>query len=288
MACHNLALHPLVISTFHQFLFIFIAGFTSARSTIRPLGFIIYLLTTAVALSSFTDYVEPPGWVARTVASAFPQITLTYFERIIVRRITFEDHGGKLASDEKPNGVANGAANGFANGTANGAAKSESTAKANPGKLAQFRSRYAFGQLVASSMRGLGTSWQIKHIHHFDPNDPSYVPARWGFVARNLLQFVTCYFIHRFCTDVQLSLDRDLMTPENVSFFTRLGELSLEEVKVRYAATVTTVFSIYCFIQGGYSLGAAGAALVNSEAIKDWRPIFGKLSSCYCMRRFWA
>ncbi|SPO01745.1 related to TRI7 - trichothecene biosynthesis gene cluster [Cephalotrichum gorgonifer] len=274
----TLLFHPLVISTFHQFLFIFIAGFTSARSILRPLGFIVYLLTTWFSLSMFDDYVQAPGWVARTVASAFPQISLTFFERMIVRKITFEVHGNNVASGEAPKGTTT-------NGNAKGAG---SAAKLGPGKISGFRSRYAFGQQVASSMRGLGTPWEIKHIHHFDSRDPTFLPSRGMFIVRNLLKVVACYFGHRFCITTQLNLDHSLMLPEHVPFLRRIGELSATEVGLRYIATVTTVLSIYCFIQGGYSLGAAASVMLNSKAIKDWRPIFGDLSDAYCLRNFWA
>ena len=273
MSCPRLLFHPLVISTFHQFLFIFIAGFTSAHSVLRPLGFLVFLLTTWFALSTFTDYVEPPGWVARTVASAFPQISLTYFERLIVRKITYETHGTPTASD------------GASSGTAKPVAPVVNTWS---NKLAVFRSRYTFGQLVASSMRGLGTPWEIKHIHQFDPKDATFLPSRGSFVIENLFSVVGCYFTHKFCINTQLGLDQSFMMPENVPIFRRMGELSATELKVRYIATVTTVTSIYCFIKGGYSLGAAASVLLNPNAIKDWRPIFGPLSDSYSLRRFWS
>ncbi|MBE3048274.1 hypothetical protein IMZ48_38380 [Candidatus Bathyarchaeota archaeon] len=277
-----LFLHPLVISALQQFLFIFIAGFTSASSVLRPLGFLVFLLTTWVALSSFNDYVQPPGWVARTVASAFPQISLTYFERMVVRKITFEAHGiNNEASGEVPNGTAKEASSGHAKG-------GNPAPKTGRGKVKSFRSRYAFGQLVASSMRGLGTPWEIRHIHQFDSRDPSFLPSPRTFVVRNLLQVVACYFLHKFCVNTQLSLDQSLMMPGNVPILRRLGEISMEELRIRYIATVATVMSIYCFIQGGYSLGAAISVLLNPKAVKDWRPIFGELSESYCLRRFWA
>ncbi|KAM7198352.1 cytochrome p450 3a7 [Rhypophila sp. PSN 637] len=254
MGCH-LYLHPLVISTLQQFLFTLIAGFTSANSLFRHLGLVIFFLCNYVALSFFTDYVEPPGWVARTVASAFPQITLTYFERMIVRKIAYDDGSAVRVSNSKP---------------------------------PSFNQRYKFGNLVATSMRGLDTPWEVKHLHPFSSSDKSYVPSPGIFILRNVLAAVACYLTHRLCITTQLALDQNFMSPSHVPFFRRVGDISLDELKVRYMATVTTVMSIYCFIQGGYSLGSAASVMLDSTAVKGWRPVFGELSEAYCLRQFWA
>ncbi|KAK3315646.1 membrane bound O-acyl transferase family-domain-containing protein [Apodospora peruviana] len=272
MTCHPLYLHPLVTSTFQQLLFTFIAGFTSPNSILRPLGFVIFLLCNYVALSSFTDYVEPPGWVARTVASAFPQITLTYFERMIVRKIAYDSSivntNSRKSDDAAPNG------NGHV--------------AASDNKPPSFSQRYKFGNLVATSMRGLGTPWEVRHLHPFRSSDKSYVPPPGIFILRHVLAAVACYFTHRLCITTQLALDQNFMSPGHVLFFRRVGDVSLDELKVRYIATVTTVTSIYCFIQGGYSLASAASVMLDSSAVKGWRPVFGELSESYCLRQFWA
>ncbi|KAI9164116.1 hypothetical protein HJFPF1_05753 [Paramyrothecium foliicola] len=262
MAC-RLYLHPLLISTIQQFFFIYVAGFTTRDSILRPVGFGIFLISTFVALSNFHDFVEPPGWVARTVASAFPQISLTYFERMIVRKIEFNGTS-VMAHTEKD-------------------AKIQSMSVAT-----NLRSRYVFGQEVASSMRGLGTSWEIKNIHHFDSKNPSYVPPAAVFVSANLLKSIICFFTHRFCINTQLALNQRYMSPQYVPIFRRLQDLSFAELQVRYIATIATVVSIFCFIQGGYSLAAAASVVANPRAVKDWRPIFGTLTDSHCLRLFWS
>ncbi|KAG4267187.1 hypothetical protein FPRO04_04799 [Fusarium proliferatum] len=256
MAC-RLYLHPLVISTAQQFFFIYIAGFTSRTSILRPVGFIIFLISTFVALATFEDFVEPPGWVSRAIISAFPQISLTYFERMIVRKIAYAEDREK--KDQEPQS-----------------------------RIAEFRKRYVFGQKVASSMRGLGTPWEIRNIHHFDSQDPTYVPAATPFVCINLLKVLLCYFVHKMCITTQLSLDQQYMAPNYVPIFRRVSEVTLAELQVRYIATVTTVVSIFCFIQGGYSLASAVSVTMNPKAVKDWRPIFGELTESYCLRQFWS
>ncbi|KAF7557886.1 hypothetical protein G7Z17_g252 [Cylindrodendrum hubeiense] len=263
MAC-RLYLHPLLISTVQQFFFIYVAGFTSRDSVLRPIGFVLFLLSTFVALSNYENFVEPPGWVARTAASAFPQISLTYFERMIVRKIAFVDGQDKKSSNED-----------------------KKTAKPQS-RISKFRSRYVFGQEVASSMRGLGTSWEIRNVHHFDSQDPSYAPPAMLFISSNLLKVIFCYFTHKLCIHTQLGLDHQYMSPEHVPIFRRLGHVTLAELQVRYIATITTVVSLFCFIQGGYSLASAVSVTMNPKAVKDWRPLFGELADSYCLRQFWS
>ncbi|KAF4494800.1 TRI7-trichothecene biosynthesis [Fusarium agapanthi] len=256
MAC-RLYLHPLAISTAQQFFFIYIAGFTSRTSILRPIRFIIFLISTFIALAMFEDFIEPPGWVSRLIISAFPQISLTYFEPMMVRKIAYAEDREKKGQEP------------------------QST-------IAEFRKRYVFGQQVASSMRGLGTPWEIRNIHHFDSQDPTYVPAATPFVCINLLKVLLCYFVHKMCITTQLSLDQQYLAPNYVSIFRRVSEVSLVELQVRYMATVTTVVSIFCFIQGGYSLASAASVTMNPKAVKDWRPIFGELTESYCLRQFWS
>lgn len=256
MAC-RLYLHPLVLSTAQQFFFIYIAGFTSRTSILRPIGFVVFLITTFVALSHFEDFIEPPGWVSRAIISAFPQISLTYFERMIVRKIAYVEDREKKDQPAQS-------------------------------RFAELRSRYVFGQEVASSMRGLGTPWEIRNIHHFDSKDPSYVPGATPFVCINLLKVLLCYFVHKLCITTQLSLNQEYMAPGYVPVFRRIVDVTMAELQVRYIATVTTVVSIFCFIQGGYSLASAASIIMNPKAVKDWRPIFGELSDSYCLRRFWS
>jgi hypothetical protein len=262
-------LHPLIMSTVQQYLFIFIAGFTAPSSAIRPLGFIILLITSYFAISSFDLYVDAPGWVARALVSAFPQTTLTYFERMIVREVSYS---GKTSTVHQ-----------------NGHVVKEEKVDAGTGKTAgTFRNRFAFGQEVATSMRGLGTPWEIKNIHPFSRKDPTYVPSVIRFVFWNGCKFVLCWYCHTWCIDTQLSLDKSYMVPENVAFFRRLNQVSWEEFKIRYIATVTTVVSLYCFMNGLYSFAAAVAVATKPSSIKNWRPVFGDLEEGYNLRRFWS
>jgi hypothetical protein len=258
------------MSTLQQYLFIFIAGFTAKKSPIRPIGFIMLLITSYLAVSSFQLYVDTPGWVARALVSAFPQTALTYFERMVVRKVSYSED---TASVQKKGDAVDGK---------NIKLDTEDEVQPTLGE------RFRFGQEVATSMRGLGTTWEIKNIHPFSRKDPAYVPPVLNFVLWNGLKFVLCWYIHTWCIDVQLSLDKSIMVPENVAFFRRLNQISWEEFKIRYIATVTTVVSLYCFMNGLYSFAAAVAVTVKPRSTKKWRPIFGDLEEGYNLRRFWS
>lgn len=261
-------LHPLIMSMLQQYLFIFIAGFTAPTSAIRPLGFMILLVTSYFAISSFEIYVDAPGWVARALISAFPQTALTYFERMVVRKVSYTSNTPKVLQ--------------------NGDIVKGKDFNARTGNTSTFRNRFAFGQEVATSMRGLGTPWEIKNIHPFSRKDPTYVPPMVRFVLWNGFKFVFCWYCHTWCIDRQLSLDKSYMANENVTFFRRLNQVSWEELKIRYIATATTVVSLYCFMNGLYSFAAAVAVATNPSSIKNWRPVFGDLEEGYNLRRFWS
>jgi hypothetical protein len=257
--------HPLLISTFQQYLFVFVAGFTQKSSVLRPFGFLALFTTSYIALSSFSFYVEPPGWLPRALASAFPQITLTYFERMLVRKVSYSESG---TEPEKNDGVSRG-----------------DTGSNRP---SNFRSRMIFGQEVATSMRGLGTSWEIKGIHRFSAQNPLFTPSPLNFIVSNIFKCILCFFVHNWCVDVQIGLDRRYLRPENVAFFRRLGEISIEEFHVRCIATVATQAGSCCWINGMYSIAGVISVALKPSSVEDWRPIFGNIWEACTMRRFWG
>ena len=269
-------LHPLIVYAFQHFLFVLVAGFTKPRSFLRPLGFVFLAFSSWRALSTFTTYIDTPGWVPRAVASAFPQTMLTYFERVLVRQLSpptnNEDHK-RESIDRRECAMGH-----------------ENPLRADARRLdsRSFQSRWEYGTHVASSMRGLGTPWEIRNVHPFSRRDPQYVPSPLNFVLWKATTVILCIWVHTFCIETQLSQDQNLMTPEFIPIFGRLSHVSMEEITVRLIATCTTLTSIYCFIQGGYSFVAMVSVCVRPSAVKEWRPVFGPAIDSYNLRRFWA
>ena len=268
-------LHPLIVYALQHFLFVLIAGFTKPQSILRPLGFIFLAFSSWQTLSTFTTYIDTPGWVPRAVASAFPQTMLTFFERLLVRKLALhvedEDHNNQAIDREER--------------------KTRNEKLCASGKCPEtknFQSRWDFGNRVASSMRGLGTPWEIRNVHPFSATNPQYAPSPLSFVLWKAITVVSCVRAHTFCIETQLSQDQSLMAPEFIPIFRRLGHVSVEELIVRLIATCTTLVSIYCLIQGGYSFTAMVSVCVRPSAVKEWRPVFGPAIDSYSLRRFWA
>jgi hypothetical protein len=258
-------LHPLTIYTVQHCVFALIAGYTKPSSIFRPLGFAFLAISSWQALSTFDTYIDIPGWVPRAIASAFPQTMLTYFERMFASRMTFPE-------TDKP--------------TEKAKQDSSSSDKGKTSGERTFKSRWEFGNTVATSMRGIGTPWEIREVHPFSKADPEYVPSPLYFVLSSMMKVVICLWLHTICIDIQMNLR--FLSAQYIPLFRRLGQATTEELAERLYATVTTLTALYCFVQGGYSLAATVSVCLKPSTVKDWRPVFGSLRDTYTLRRFWA
>ena len=152
-----------------------------------------------------------------------------------------------------------------------------------------FWMRLQFGISATSSFRWTGTERQVKNIPHFSASDPSYVPSRATFLRQTAIKVVVYYL---FIDLLGLGgndegMSAALFDSSKVPFFTRLDQISLAEVLMRYSATLAAGLGIYCSQEGLYSILAFVTVALGLSKAEYWRPRFGAMGDAYTVRRFW-
>ena len=149
-------------------------------------------------------------------------------------------------------------------------------------------SRFSFGQAVSGTVRGEGTSWEVKDLPHFSSDDPQWVPSPIVFIVWKLAIIVSCSFLNEYVMDARLAVDHDLMLPSRVPFLTRIGEITQDEVVARLIVGVGTWTSGYCLMQILFGCPTLIAVCFKPSAVALCRPAFGSIQDAYTLRGFWG
>ena len=149
-------------------------------------------------------------------------------------------------------------------------------------------SRFSFGQKVSGTVRGEGTSREMKDVPHFSSRDPQWIPFPIVVIVWRLAIIVLCFFLNEHVMDARLAVDHDLMLPSHVPFLTRIGEITQDEVVARLIVGVCTWTSGYCLIQILFACPALIAVCFKPSAVALCRPAFGSIQDAYTVRGFWG
>ena len=138
--------------------------------------------------------------------------------------------------------------------------------------------------------RLVDTPWEVRSVPAFSEEHPGWVPSRARFVLTSSATALVCFVL---LDAIRLlaappEVNAVLFAPERVAFFSRLGDVSLEEVVVRYISAGMYGVVTFLFFQGVYcGMGAIMVGLGVSE-VRIWRPYFGSLIESWSLRRFWG
>lgn len=150
--------------------------------------------------------------------------------------------------------------------------------------------RIHFGWFVTSAWRAPATPWEVKNVPSFSSREPDRVPEWSKFLRGKILTLVICLL----AIDLLGIMPQDpqqnavMFARDKVGFFTRLEEVSAEEVLVRLVVTTVGWTSIYCVMNACYCTLAIGAVATGLSPVKEWPPLFGSLSDCSSIRSFWG
>ena len=138
------------------------------------------------------------------------------------------------------------------------------------------------------SPRYLNTSWAIPKIPPFSAHDASYVPTRGRFIQQRTLAMIVSYLIIDIINvmpppdiAVQFPLDKQVV-------FSRLSEVTLEELAKRLLGTLITWLVMYLYIialANFFALVAVGLGLSQPHSFP---PLFGSFKESYTIRHFWG
>ena len=260
-------LNPLILFAGQLLVTIVVLGFSTRRSAIRITTIPVLTLCCALIVPRCTQFVHRSSWAA-LVGGYSTTFLLQYIATVISDRQDPPSEG----SSHEPNGYQ----------PAKRAERISKEAKTSLWKCAKS------GLEATFSCRWSGTPREVRNVPLFSNHDPSYEPTRTTFLRNHTFVLVWCYLI----LDV-LSLGADpektkiFFAPAMIPFFTRLGEVSGEEVAMRIFGVLGSGLGVFCSQKGVYSILALIAVGLGLSEPRDWRPLFGSVSDAYTVRRFW-
>lgn len=266
-----LATNPWVNLVASRLIFALGAGFTSPASFQRLVVFALLSVYAWLCISNYSKYIQSTGLVSLLVIQSMSSVPLVYFDRIIYRKWAYE--GRRAIFGTAPIKSARNDAH-----DSHTVADDEHTSS----------SRFSFGQEVSGTVRGLGTSWEVKDLPHFSSSDPQWIPSPIVFIVWKLAVIVSCFFLNEYVMDARLVVDHDLMLPSRVPFLTRIGKITHDEVAARLIVGVCTWSSGYCLMQVLFGCPALIAVCFKPSDVALWRPAFGSIQDAYTVRGFWG
>ena len=266
-----LATNPWINLVASRLIFAIGAGFTSPASIQRLVIFALITIYAWLCISNYSKYIQSTGLVSLIVISSISSVPLVYFDRLIYRKWAYEDRRAIFGT--VPN-------------------KSVKTDAHDSETVADDEdtsgSRFSFGQEVSGTVRGPGTSWEVKGLPNFSSSDPHWIPSPIVFIAWKLAIIFPCFFLNEYVMDARLAVDHDLMLPSRVPFLTRIGEITQDEVVARLIIGGCTWSSGYFLMQIFFGCPAVIAVCFKPSDVALWRPAFGSIQDAYTVRGFWG
>jgi hypothetical protein len=246
-------------------------GFTSPDSFWRlatlPFQFwIIWASTRASHTGTFNMFQS----MATNYAVSY---VFDYVDRVLLQRWSFEARGPTrtFRSDSVTNGSAT---------------KKEASKVNSPDSV---WARLVFGFDATNSRRHVNTPYEVNNCPHFSAKDESYVPSRSRFILGALGSVVACYlFIDINDATAQSDQDLSVFAPDKVPFFSRLGDVTPEEVVTKFVLAAAIWTLAYCMLRITYDMTSIVAVGLRITSVKAWRPLFGSLWDMYTVRKFWG
>ncbi|KAF1953442.1 hypothetical protein CC80DRAFT_494723 [Byssothecium circinans] len=122
----------------------------------------------------------------------------------------------------------------------------------------------------------------------FKPRSSLY-PPRWTFVSQQAFAAITCYLLLGLLGARKPSPNASaLFSPDLIPIFTRLNQVTAQEVKLRALTIGGFAVTFYCIIQGLQSIAAATAVGLGLSLVEQWRPAFGSIADAYTLGNVWG
>lgn len=146
--------------------------------------------------------------------------------------------------------------------------------------------RIRFGLAVFFSWRFVNTPYQAKNLPRLDE---TLKTSRSRFLFQTALTVVGCYLLlDIMSSSSDPNVSARFYTPDKVGVFSRLPELSIEELLMRFFAAAGSCAGLIAFQRGVYSLVAFACVVTWLSNPGDWPPFNGPLRQTYTLRSFWS
>ena len=149
--------------------------------------------------------------------------------------------------------------------------------------------RLKFGIWVAFSQRYIGSPWQARNVPAYDSSRPSYVPTRQRYCLTKLRSILISYLL----LDIMSQASRPDQNPilfadDKIPLLSRWNEVTLEEIIVRFSASIGFWIGVFLFVHLYYSTLSLISVLSGIDKPENRGPLFGSVKDAYTLRRFWS
>ena len=274
MATTQLPVSPFIYLPIQLSLIASLIAFSSPASFLRPCLLPIIVICNYALLSTYSSYITRTPWIAFVSGASLGQL-LDYVEKLLLCRWSYEQYGPKtqtVVTQKTEKGC------------------DSITFSSRRSKLTEtFLDRLKFGFWVASSNRYIASPYQSRNVPPYSYSDPSFVPTRSDFLLKNAATLVLCYLIIDLLAQGEHpDKNPTLYGADRVYLFTRLDDVTIEELITRTITSVLYWVAGYFVVQGYYT-GLAWLSVASGfDRPELWRPNFGPLSQVYTIRGFWG
>lgn len=256
-------MHPLIYLFVEIALTVFIIGFTTPFSALRPAGLIINTLCVVQCIPNCMPYMVRTPWAALVGGYSITSL-YHYLDIALLSRWSFE-HGAPVSGLLRP----------VANST-----RAENTLKLH--KTASSWDRFVFGVKLTSTFRFIGTEYEVRNVPRAKASSSK------DFRRRTLLTILTSYCVLDFINSSNdPSIANRYLIPEKIPILSRLHQVTAEESIIRTFTVLASCIGLIC-VQGGiYHIFALLAVRLELTKPSEWSPFYGSVRNAYTLRRFW-
>ncbi|KAI0018950.1 membrane bound O-acyl transferase family-domain-containing protein [Xylariomycetidae sp. FL0641] len=242
---------------------IVVVGFTPASSSIRPTCLPILGLAVWHCVTTCPSYMARSSW-ASSVGGYTLSCFLHYLDVAVLSRWSFELQGpaNEMVTPVHPGPVARGT------------------------RIGGILPRLAFGCSICASWRFINTPYQVRNVPQLSEKQQA---SRRSFLMHTAATIAACYLVLDLMdSSSDASVAEKFYSPDKVDLFSRLRDVTIEEIFMRLFAALGLCAGLVSVQRGFYSLASFVCVAVGLNEPADWPPFNGPLLEVYSLRTFWS
>ena len=259
--------HPVLLIATQHLILSYVLAFTPRDDILRPALFpIICLLSYLVSTSDLDEW---PTSILLWIGVFGSSVVSRYLDSALLSRWEYEaggptsSLGGLQPADESGRSVAD--------------------------RKGCFCKRLRFGLGEIFTFRYVGTPWQVKGVSPFSREDPRFVPSKGSFLLATAGKLVLCLLaLDLSGLGKEPEKNAVVFASSKVPVFSRLSEVTGEEVFTRILATPAFLTIIYFSAQAGYFALSLLSVLLGIQEVGENPPMFGSFTESWSLRQFWG
>ena len=246
-------------------------GLTPACSLARPAAFPLISACVYSVLTGARVQMRP-RWASLLGGASF-MFLLQYLDLGLVRRWNWHDRGPApskgLTRREKDN--------------------QGGRASVSPANEHSAWAEFCWGWSSMFALRHVNTRHEARNTPAFKDSDPSWVPSKPAFLARESAVALLCYFLLDLMAQRPPAPNAPQLFDEAlVPVFRRLSEVTLPQLRLRALSIVGFAATFWALIRGYAAAAGTLTVALGVNEPRDWRPPFGSLFQAYSVQNFWG